>query len=300
MFALSLSWNNNKFRSAERQIEEVNKAGFRAIELNFSLTEKKLSQISNLFKNGKIKVLSCHNFCPIPKGLSVKQALPDYYSLSSLNDKKRRLALKYSKISVDIAARLKAKVVIFHCGRVEMPDASKQLMRLFAAGKKDSPLFKDLASRMQREREKTKKAFLEKAGLSIKELSAYAKKRGVKVALENRVYYPEIPQLEEVENLLNETGAFFWFDTGHACIMEKLWQVSLLEYLKRYSSRLIGVHLHDVAGMQDHLVPGTGEFNFRSLRPYINAKTIKVIEAHFPATSQELTRSISFLNKALN
>ena len=300
MLALSLSWNANKFKDIKRQINEVIEAGFRQVELNFSLTEKEVIQIDNFRKKGELEVISCHNFCPIPKGLSVKKALPDYYSLSSTNERKRRLALKYSKNSIDTVSRLGAKVLVLHSGKVDMPDASKQLMRLYAQGKKNSATFKYIAGSMRKQREKRKQPYLDKAVASIEELSAYAKKSGVRIALENRVYYSEIPQFDEFEIFLKRTGAFFWFDTGHAFIMEKLWKVKALPYLERYSDRLIGFHLHDCIGMQDHLAPGTGKFNFSKLRPFIKHSILKVIEAHSPATTEELVRSIAFLNKALN
>ncbi|MBU2541171.1 MAG: sugar phosphate isomerase/epimerase [Candidatus Omnitrophica bacterium] len=297
MFALSLSWNVNKFRSAKKQIDEIVKVGFKELELNFSLTEKRIRQIDRLRKEGMIRILSCHNFCPIPNCLSTKKALPDYYSISSLNEKKRRLALKYTKKSIETASQLKARALILHSGRVDMQDKSKQLMQLFAAGKGNSSAFKSIKNRMRILREKRKKPHLEKALTSIGELSNYAKKLNVKLGLENRIYYSEIPQLDEFDILLQNTNAFFWFDTGHARIMQKLWGIREKEYLKRYSSKFIGVHLHDVIGMQDHLAPGVGELNFKSLAPYIKRNTIKVIEAHAAASKEELGQSINFLNK---
>lgn len=300
MFALSLSWNTNKFKSVRKQIEEIARAGFKEVELNFSLTEKKVDQIQNLRRKGQIKITSCHNYCPIPCGLPVKKALPDCYSLSSLNEKNRRLAIKYTKRSIDTASKLKAKALILHTGRVDMPDASKQLMQLFAKGRKNCASFKDIKGLMRRQREKAKRPYLEKVYQSIKELSDYAECKNIKLGLENRIYYPEIPQLEEFAELLNQTGAFFWFDTGHAYIMQKLWSVKLDEYLKRYTHKLIGIHLHDVVGMQDHLAPGTGEFDFRILKPFIRRNTLMVIEAHAPATSKELMQGVRILNKTFN
>ncbi|MEW6170297.1 MAG: sugar phosphate isomerase/epimerase [Candidatus Omnitrophota bacterium] len=300
MFALSLSWNTNKYRDVEKQVNEVIEAGFKAVELNFSLTKKQLRKINKIIKKGIIKVVSCHNFCPIPPGIPIKKAMPDCYSLSSLNERRRRLAIKYTKTTVDSAYSLGAKVIVLHSGRVEIPDTSRQLMSFFAQGKKESSEFRKFADCLYLEREAKKKPYLEKVTQSINEVCAYARGKGIKVALENRIYYPEIPQLDEFELLLKDTPAYFWFDTGHAFIMEKLWNVSVADYLKRYGTRLIGLHLHDVKLMQDHLAPGKGEFDFKLLKPFIKPDTIKVIEAHASATAADLKKSISILNKALN
>lgn len=300
MLALSLSWNFNKYKDVKEQINEVIEAGFKAVELNFSLTKKQVSQIYKLSKKGLIKVLSCHNFCPIPPGIPIKKAMPDYYSLSSLIEERRRLAIKYTKNTINTAHLFGAKVVILHSGRVEIPDSSKQLMAFFAQGKNDSPEFKKLADGLFQERQAKKKPYLDKVFQSINEVCAYARKKGVKIALENRIYYPEIPQLDEFELLLNQTGAYFWFDTGHSFIMEKLWSVKLTDYLRRFSDKLVGLHLHDVKLMQDHLAPGKGEFNFSVLKPFIKRDTIKVIEAHAPASVRELKKSVEILNETLN
>jgi sugar phosphate isomerase/epimerase len=300
MFALSLSWNSHKQISAKSQIEQIITAGFQTVELNFNLTQNKLEQISKLRTKGLIKVVSCHNFCPIPPELAINSALPDYYSLSALNENNRRLALKYTKRTIDTVAKLKARVAVLHFGKVEIPDYSKQLMHLFSQAKLDTVEFKQLAAKMQQLRQEKKSCHLENAIKSIKELSSYAVQRGVFIGLENRIYHREIPQIDEFELMLNYPNVFFWFDTGHAYINEKLWSIKTTDYLKRYSSKLIGLHLHDVQGMTDHLAPGCGEFKFENLKPYIKRDIIKVIEAHAPVSAEQLKQSVKFLNKALN
>lgn len=300
MFALSLSWNCAKHRSAEKLIKEVIKAGFSAVELNFSLTEKQVKDIYSLKKSGLICVTSCHNYCPIPPGLPVARALPDYYSLSSLIEKNRLMAVKYTKRTIDTAALMKASAVVIHSGRVQVPDFSKQLMRLFSDGKSKSAAFSKLSDSMRSQREENRKPYLENAIASIKELSAYALKNGVKLGLENRIYYPEIPALDEFEEFLKIPGVYLWFDTGHAYVNEKLWSIDSREYLKRYSSKLVGMHLHDCLGVRDHLAPGAGEIDFSSFKAYTRPDTIKVIEAHSPATAEALTRSISKLERIFN
>lgn len=300
MFALSLSWNCAKHRSAEKLIKEVIKAGFSAVELNFSLTEKQVREIYSLKKSGLISITSCHNYCPIPPGLSVARALPDYYSLSSLIEKNRLLAVKYTKRTIDTAAQMQASAVVIHSGRVQIPDSSKQLMRMFSAGKNKSAAFLKLSAAMCSQRQENSKPYLERAIESIKELSVYAIKKGVKIGLENRIYYPEIPALDEFEEFLKIPGVFLWFDTGHAYVNEKLWSIDSSDYLKRYSSKLVGMHLHDCLGVRDHLAPGAGEIDFNSFKSYARPDTIKVIEAHSPATAAELTRSISKLERIFN
>ena len=58
----------------------------------------------------------------------------------------------------------------------------------------------------------------------------------------------------------------------------------------------MGIHLHDINGAEDHLPPLKGNFDFKKLQPFVKTDTIKVIEAHYPATKKELQRSAEYLD----
>jgi sugar phosphate isomerase/epimerase len=328
--ALSTSWNAYRFNNGAELLFEIGQLGFKSIELSFNLTAGLVDSIAKESGRLGINIQSLHNYCPIPQGLTPLQALPDCYSLASLDEPERLLAVKYTKSTIDTASRLGAKVVVLHCGRVAIFDSTRQLINLYNQGLKGQADFVKLQEEMIRQRKTQAPAFFEQAVKSLDELNNYAKMKNVFLGVETRFYHCEIPDISEIGVILDKfrnSQIYYWHDTGHAQVMENLGFAKHKDFLDFYGQRLIGIHLHDIAGCQDHLAPLTGEMDtfgdvqvplfrkgkecaafsinpeqcrgidFAMLKPYLKRETLKVIEAHYPATAEELIKSRDFISK---
>ena len=297
--SLSTSWNAFRYNDGKAIIREIKDLGFNTVELSFNLTEKIVRDIERLAEEKQIKVSSLHNYCPVPDGLSREEALPDCYSLSSLDPQERQKAVKYTKISIDSAFRLKAEAVVLHCGRVEIPDRTRELFAFYdnKSGLSSAPALR-LKDEMCQERELKVSSHLDAALKSLEELVDYAARLKVKLGIENRFYFREIPSFEETAKILERfqgANVFYWHDTGHAQLWENLGFLRHQDYLERYQQYLLGLHLHDIKGTQDHLAPGVGDLDFSVLKPYIKKDTIKTLEAHYPASPREIVRAKELL-----
>jgi sugar phosphate isomerase/epimerase len=304
--AISTSWNAYRFNNGAQLLLEINQLGFGAIELSFNLTSGMVDEIAELAPKLKISINSLHNYCPIPDGFSRKQALPDCYSLASLDKKERCLAVEYTKRSIDTASRLGARVLVLHCGRVEMSDYTRALINLYNQGASDKAIFIELKEEMIRERSLKAPVFLAQVLNSLDELNIYAKIKNVLLGIETRFYHREIPDISEIGVILQKfknSQIHYWHDTGHAQVIENLGFAKHIDFLKLYGSRLIGVHLHDVLGCQDHLAPSAVNLepcrgiDFAMLKPYLKQDSLKVIEAHHPATAEDLIESRNFISE---
>jgi len=298
--AISTSWNSDRYTNGAELITELTSLGFNNFELGFSLTKEMVEDIFLFKTDHNIQIVSLHNYCPAPEGIDREKALPDCFSLSSTNEAERKKAVNLTKRSMDTAKRFDAKVLVLHCGRVEIKENTKILMRLYQEGRKETQEYKTLKDDLIKQRENKKAPFLDSIFRSLDELSNYAKSLGIFLGIENRIYYREIPSFDEIGLILNkfsDRNIFYWHDVGHAQVLENLGFNKYRDYLKKYADRMIGMHLHDVNGVNDHRAPLKGNFEFKDLLPYVKKDTLKVIEAHRPATPSELTGARKYLIK---
>jgi sugar phosphate isomerase/epimerase len=71
---------------------------------------------------------------------------------------------------------------------------------------------------------------------------------------------------------------YLWYDFGHGAILDNLGLGDSSTLFERHSHRLLGLHLHDCRGIQDHIVPGTGDIDFAFVRPYLGPDVLRVLE----------------------
>ena len=197
------------------------------------------------------------------------------------------------KRSIDMAQQFGSKVVVIHSGHV---DPSKQLenrMReLIASGSSHTTEFCDLKEKLIRFRAEQAPPHFESVKKSIRELLDYAKPHNIRLGIEMRYHYLEIPSPDELEVLLSlaipdQIG--FIYDIGHAETLDRLGFYPHEEWLKRFAARIIGTHIHDVIGTTDHLAPGLGEVDFDMVARYLPAQAIRTCEfqdVQHPRTGQ--------------
>lgn len=299
MFSISTSWNSLRHTTGRDIIDEIKGLGFDTVELNFALTESVVEEILSMKERGEIKVSSLHNICPLPPEVAPERASPDYYSLSSPDETERRRAVKAAENTMIYAKRLGARAVVLHAGRIDMKDRTRDLASL-----RDEPgRFESLRSEIIRQRAEHGKAYFDNAVRSLEELVPFANGLDVSIGVENRYYYREIPVLEEFEALFahfRPGDLYYWHDVGHAEVFERLGLARHKELLRRFSGRLLGMHLHDIIGpITDHRAPGKGTFDFSIVKPYIKPEMILVMEVHEPATAQDIRLGADHLTKVL-
>lgn len=296
--SLSTMWAIGRFHSMRDFVAVAKKLGFGQVEANYQLTPPMIAEMVRLRDGGDVVVSSVHDPASLPPGMALAQ-LPQ---LSSLDESERSRALAMSRRAVDIAAQLGARVLVVHPGNVPgLRPIEAQLRELFSQGRLNSPDYGRLKQQLAAERARQSEAHLQAVLRSLTEVTSYAQDRGLRVGLENRYYYHEIPLVEEALRLLEDLGrgrAGYWHDTGHAHCLGVLGFVDEMEWLRRLGPRLIGLHLHDASGLKDHLVPGSGEIDFNNLLPYVPRDAIRVCEVGSFNGEDEVAAGLRYLENA--
>jgi sugar phosphate isomerase/epimerase len=302
MIGISTSYCSHIFKEPHLIFEALINLGFRAFEIDYRWDKQMFNQLERIIKTKKIRINSLHNFCPIPEGIKLTQASPENYLLSSEDEKERELAIKFTKMTIENAARLGAEAVVLHCGKVFEKKHTNLLIKMYNSNERNSKTYKTKQEFFVSLRRRYSKKYFLNTLRSLEELDKFAKLKKVKLGIENRYYFGEIPQVEEIAQILNifDAGSAigYWHDVGHAQCLENLGFYKLENYLV-FFDRLLGIHLHDIKGCCDHLSPFEGEFDFKKILSFVKKSTLKIMEAHQPASRKSLIEARVKLEKLI-
>ncbi len=295
MFALSSMWSQHRFEDVRSLAQVAAALGFPAIELSHTTTSAHVDSL----RPGEIAITSIHY--PAPTEPSPYRRPADAL-LSSPDEAARRWAVAQGERSLQFAAEMGAQAVCIHLGAVEMPTHLEwALEQRFLSGQAGSPTFLRLRDQIIAERAQRQTLHLDAARRSLDELAALAARLGVRIGIESRRFYREIPNWDELAILLRDHDpqtVGFWYDMGHVQVLANLGFHEHQAWLDAFADRIIGVHLHDVVGLRDHLLPGLGELDFRLLARYLPAAAIRTFELDWYYEGEELQQGLAYARAA--
>jgi sugar phosphate isomerase/epimerase len=174
----------------------------------------------------------------------------------------------------------------------------KELRKLFDAGKKETDAYSERKQNLIKWRAGLIGPCFEAVKKSLLELLEYAGRFRIRLGLENRYHYFDIPGLDEMGELLGLSGPDrlgFIYDVGHAQTLDRLGFFPHEEWLRRYASRMFGVHLHDVNGVNDHFAPGLGEVDFVMVASYLPEDAYRTFELQATNSPEQVKAGLNFL-----
>ncbi len=291
--SLSTMWAFKNFPTLPDFFEFAARSGLAEIELNHQVDSRMLEGVDF----GKHRFSSIHE--PCPADISLPELTKRDWLISSLDEEKRREGVRAVMRSIDLAKRIGARVVVVHPGTTNL-DAGyeKRLRELYTSGRRDSVEFGALNRLMREARAEIAPPFVAAVKRSLLELLAHAEGTGIRLGLENRYHYREIPNPDEMQEFRALAGADrlgMILDVGHAYVLERLGFYPFSEWLERFSRRIIGTHLHDVSGLTDHYSAGSAEIDLRPVGAVLPPDAVRTLEYNEGNSPEVLIASIHSL-----
>jgi sugar phosphate isomerase/epimerase len=272
MLAFSTCWNNSRHTDGEEMIKEIVELGFSNIELSHGMTVAKIPGIRRAFAAGMFTCSGVHNFFPSP--VEVMIDAPDAYEYTSHRPFDRKRAMDMTLKSLELAAEFKAHYLVLHMGSAPMSTAkfTKQLTKLVAAGEQRTPRYIRDKIAFIKKREKLAPLYYHRAIQALEELAPKAEEYGVKLAVESRSRFEDMPNEREMlllqEYFRDNPWIGYWHDFGHIQLKHNLGLLDHNEWLKKIAQHLIGGHVHDVQWpARDHRTPFTGTLDYETILP---------------------------------
>jgi len=269
--------------------------GFTHIEANASISPQMLSELIET----TVPISSIHSPCPAV--LSSRGVPITSLSLSSLDYSERMETVGFTKKMINLAASMRARAIVLHMGEVPIDlNLQDRLHQLYNKDHTQTKEYSQVKEELIYQRISHALPHLDAARKSLQELSQYSQQKGIMLGIETRFHFNEIPNIDEMAVLLNETSnslVGYWHDVGHAEVQQQLGFSLHEEWLSRFKDRMVGIHLHDILGISDHQAPGKGNMNWEMVAKYLPPGIVKVCEIGEWNDEEQIQGVITFLQK---
>lgn len=298
MIALSTSWKSSIVNDGEALLQALVDARVSEVELEYRITTATFHQMRAPLKRSGLKVVALHNYFPLPPEIDPSQASGDLFRLSHPDKEQRKIAVELTLRCIEHANDLEGGMVVLHCGHVDIEPELDRLHLYYRTDRIESEEARSFIHNKLAERDRSRPKYIDSLLFSLDRLIRLAEKQNVRLALENRRHFHELPGPEDFKILFAEfEGAplGYWHDTGHARANAMLTLMPETELLSAHEDRLMGIHFHDAKGIEDHLPPGSGDIDFKSFTPFIRADTLLVMELKPGTADSDVSEGFLYL-----
>ena len=220
MLVFSTCWNSHRHQDGEEMIDEILSLGFDHVELSHGIKLSLLPGIMRAVEAGKVQVAGVHNYFPAP--IDEVGDAPDSRPFTADLPQVRAKAIELTKKSMEQGAALGAGYIVLHMGTVEplvKRTDTAHLQSLARQGMVETESFAGTKGEFVRRRNRLAPVYLERAREAIRQLLPHAAELGVKLGIEGRSHYEQVPSEDEMGLLMQEFGENpfigYWHDFGH-------------------------------------------------------------------------------------
>ena len=291
-YSLSTSWGLSHYDDLGRFARDAHAWGFSAVEANYGVTLAGLAELSE----SKVPISSLH----YPGPLEMRPGGQPYYAgpLAPADPDQRDLSRQHATRVLHEAAESGARAVVFHAA--DLPQLRELERGLAQLCRRDVPREERDAARQDLliARSSHAAALFTEVTRMIESLLPPAEELNVRLGLETRADVRDLPSRTEMDVLLSTYTSLhlgYWHDTGHAHRQELLGFGAAGGWLRAFGSRLIGMHLSDCRGLDDHYPAGQGDVDFSAALAFSQPDTVLTLESAGRHSEAEIRQGLAHL-----
>jgi sugar phosphate isomerase/epimerase len=284
MISFSTCWNSKRHINGDTMLREIkSKLGFDLIELDHRVRGPLMPGIQKIFDAGEIRFSSL-------------VSLPVCCKLSAAPIEGHERAVTQVFQAIDLAGQLNAPFVVLHLGQVTMPPITDRLIAMAKAGRYLSREYVRMKIKAVQERERVAPECLQRVKDCLRRVIEYAAPKNIRIGLEGRRNYEQIPTERELPELLEEMNSphlGYWHDFGHSQVKENLGFIDHAEWLRTIGPRALGCHVQDcIWPAREGQRPFTGTVDFEKLVPLLPTNCLFVWEMNPNTTADAIHQSV--------
>jgi sugar phosphate isomerase/epimerase len=292
-YALSTSCFGARLKTIEDQAFAAVAMGFRRVELGILEAPVKLNGFEDSHRETGVTVSAIVLGCLDPRTAHMSGTM-----LGSLVEDNREMAINSLRRHIKLAQRFSCPTVIVRGCEVEdkhLREEAEKLTARFLRGDR-SDEFKEAARELVARVHKKSQRQIDHLCRSL--FTLLTELPQTRIAIEPGNSFLDLLNFEAVEWVLSDLGKHglgYWHDTGRIHLREKAGLPNQGQWLDRYASRMIGMHLQDAAESTAEMPPGAGEVDFKLVHDFMVSNTERVLEINPRHGRAEILAAVQFL-----
>ncbi len=293
--ALSTRWLDLRAGSADAALEALRALDIRALSLARGLPAPPAAAIDSILKPAGVRVAAVEAGATAHGDAAADDGVGSPISPDATE---RAGAIAAIRRAIDVAKRAGCSLVVLRLGDVKIAQARERDAEIRSALRAHGATAetKTLAAAARRDVERHTEPYAERTCRFVFELCRAEPEMRFALATPSSAFgFPSFRALPLVLAELKGRPVGYWHDSGAARVQETLELAPPDAWGGDHAAHTLGAALHDVAGGEMFLPPGSGEIDFKRLRDLLPTGIPSVLEIHPRFSLRELHLAASLV-----
>ncbi|MFT4649173.1 MAG: sugar phosphate isomerase/epimerase [Glaciecola sp.] len=292
-YSLSTSCFGTRLATIEAQVFASIAMGFRRIELGLNEVPVPLAGLEDCGRETGVSFNSLVAGCLNPRSENMSGT-----KLGSLDAELRERAVLSCRRHIQLATKYGCPTVILRGCEIEHPELRSRAAKLQTDLEENGPddVLNEAVQTFVVDTQKQSQAQIEHLCRSIHSLRQ--EYPDVRLAVEPGRTFIDLLNFEAMEWVLDDLprhDLHYWHDTGAVHRRQRVGLAGQGDWLEKFGSRMLGIHLQDALDNEADLPPGMGAVDFKLVSEYTPGEAEKVVDIGAHHGRSEVLAAVRFL-----